>query len=273
MSQIADMLELAPNTFDDGRDIALYRPQKIQDVYGYQYLLKGEPSQIRGSIHREKFLEDNPFGLYDSAKFILSTKEVLNIGDLIEWDNELWAIGEETSFNGVMDLHHYKIQALYDYYAEFIIDTREQANRILGANSMRYLLEIPSDIPLIPSLFKPNQEKYISIDIYNTQTLSMPYKNRDNFIEQSKKDYLRFLAIGLNTNELQEFIFKFNDDFKDFGILRFPQWREERRYNKEFDIKSNIWSCEMEIQYNITTSNQLQDDKLIKKLRIDLNLT
>lgn len=273
MSQFADMLELAPNTFDDGSSITLYKPSKIQDIYGYQYLLKGEPSQIRGSIHREKFLEDNPFGLYDGARFILSTKSVLNLGDLIEWEDKLWAIGEETSFNGVMNLHHYKIHSLYAYYQGFIIDSQEQSNRILGANSMRYLLKIKSDIPLIPSLFKPNKNKYISVDIYSTQTLSMPFKNKDNFIEQNKKDYVRFLAVGLNTNELQEFIFKFNDDLKDFGILKFPQWKEERRYNKEFDLKANIWSCELEINYNIITSNRLEDGKLIQKLGIDLNLT
>lgn len=271
MSQVSDLLELAPKYFDDQREIITYPAQKLTDIYGYQYLVKGEPTLISGSIHKESFQEENVFGLYEGAKYILSTELDLPLGLIVEWENELWAISHETSFNKVMDLHHYVLHSLYGYYKEFIIDQDAQANRILGSNSMRYLLTMESEIPLIPSLFKPTLEKYISIDIYTTQTLSLPYRNADNFIEQNKRDYVRFLALGLDTNELQSFIFKFNEPFPMFGITNFPHWKEEKRYTKEFDLKANLWSCDIEINYNITTTNKLEDEKLIKHLGMMLN--
>lgn len=265
------LLKKAVATYDDGSTILVYDTQKIQDIYGYQYLIKGNTKKVRGSIHRENFLEENPFGRFNGSSIIFSTSEEQQLGSLIEWDGVFWAIERQTSYNEVMNMKHYVCINIFDYYTDFIIDTQDQANRILGANSTRYFLALESDIPILPNMFVPKAPKNITFNAYNTKTRSAPYRNSDNLIEQMKQDEVTLIASGLDTNELQEFAFKLFYNNKNFGLGSFPQWFKIDRYDKAFDLKANLWRCDLVVNYKIVTTIPQEAEHLIKKVFYNFN--
>ena len=239
-------LSKVPPKFDDFLPIDVYSPQKIKDIYGFQYLIKGEPTSIRGSFHAETFLEENTFGAYQ---------------------NTLYAVENQRSYNNVMQLKHYELVSLYDYYSEFVVDTQKQTNRILGANSMRYFLAHNFGIPIFPSFFKQTISKYLSVDIYASQTRSMVYKNDSLLLEQIKKDYLELRAVGLDTNELQKVAFELqNMANNDFALGKFPSWEQEYRYNKAFDLKQNLQKMDLMVNYRLVTTEEQEADKILRKV-------
>lgn len=269
MTNASDLLELAPQRFDDGRIINHYSPKKIRDRYGYQYLLKGTPNKIRGSIHREWFLEQNNFALYDGKKIIFSTKETLTLGDLIEYDNEIYAIKEQTSFNKVMDLNHYICDSAYGYYSNFIIDDKTQAETIIGVDCSRHLLQFALDknIPLISSRFAPTQESYFAFDVRYSTLLTSTFLNNNLKVEQNKQDSVDIYAVNMNTNKAQEFLLELQGYISDdFGIGNFLSFSNVDRYSKSFDIKSNILVANAIINYRIITTEELPALKKIEKV-------
>ena len=260
-------LSKVPPKFDDFLPIDVYSPQKIKDIYGFQYLIKGEPTSIRGSFHAETFLEENTFGAFEGKRTILSTNTQLNLGDLVSYQNTLYAVENQRSYNNVMQLKHYELVSLYDYYSEFVVDTQKQTNRILGANSMRYFLAHNFGIPIFPSFFKPTISKYLSVDIYASQTRSMVYKNDSLLLEQIKQDYLELGAVGLDTNELQKVAFELqNMANNDFALGKFPSWEQEYRYNKAFDLKQNLQKMDLMVNYRLVTTEEQEADKILRKV-------
>lgn len=275
-TQAKDLLSIAPKTFDDLRQIQYFDVKRIQDSYGYQYIIKGNPTNIRGSIHTESFLEENVFGLADGFSIIISTEKQLKLGNLIEYNSNLYAIKEQTSFNKVLDLKHFVCENVLYYYQDFIVDTEDQINKILGSDSTRFILDfgVKNNIPIIPSQFKPiDNQKYIAINVFNTRSFTAPYKNTGLFIEQAKQDDVMFLALNFDTNELQDFAFDIFEKSKNYGFAlgSIPNFQRENRYNKAFDLKANLWRCDTIINYKITTTNKREADKLISKVLWDFN--
>lgn len=270
-----ELLAKAPKPYIE-KQIALnyYPTTSITDLYGYKYLLKGDPTSIIGSVHLESELEENSFGRFSASGIIVSTQQTLICGNLIEWGNALFAIKETKSLNTQMGLNHYVCTSLFDYYAGFLIDDADQANQILGTNSMRYILAMDSDIPLIPSFFAPptNTNKYISVSITTSRANSITYQNDDNLLQQYKTDSVVFLALNLNTNELMSFEMLLQQQ-NDFGFTTPPTWREERRYNKEFDLKSNLWRMDIDLNYNIFSNQELAGLHYIKDAFFNAYLT
>lgn len=271
------LLAQAPQYFENKGEINLYKPRKITDIYGYQYLVKGAPTVIKGAIHTERFLEENPFGNFGGASIILSTHKESEIvcGDLIEANGEFYAIAEQKPINDKTNEYDFVCYSIYDYYKDFLIDDEAQANQILGNNSMRYILPFESSvtqtpIPLIPSKFKPNLDKYISVDIIITEAIGVPYK-KDKLIHQNKRDRVVFYSLGLDTNDLQEFLYDFFNNANNIGFGSFPNWSKDERYNKEFDLRANIYRCEFDVFYSIITNRELEAKKLIEKLGFTIN--
>lgn len=271
------LLAQAPKYFKNIGEIKTYKPLKITDIYGYQYLVKQEAQTIKGAIHTEKFLEENVFGRFNGASIILSTFSKMDCGDIIEANGDFYAIDKQKPYNDKLQECDYVCYSIYDYYKEFVIDTQDQANRILGANSIRYILgfkQTLQDIPLIPSMFAPDPKllnKYISVDIYSSTPLSTPYKNEKGLIEQQKNDKGYLYALGLDTNELQTFAYDLFNNCNEIGFANFPSWQEEKRYSKEFDLKANLQRLELDLNYTITTTEPLEADKLLEKLALTLN--
>lgn len=254
----ASLLAQARTEFKNQSPIRTYAPTKITDNYGYQYLLKGEATIIQGAIHTEKFLEENIYGRFNGASIILSTSAKLNAGDLIEANDDLYAIAHQKPFNDRMQEYDYVCYSLYDYYKEFIIDEREQAERILGSNSLRYILALQMrDIPILPSFFTPNTNKYIKVNVNSSQANSITHLNQNELLEQWKKDFVTFYAIGLDTNELLQFCnMLISQD--NLGLTRYPTWSQDHRYCKEFDTMANIHRMELELNYVINGNTPLQ---------------
>lgn len=254
------LLAQAPQYFQNKGQINLYKPKKITDLNGFQYLVKGDPVVIEGAIHTERFLEENPFGNFGGASIVLSTHKESDIecGNLIEANGEFYAIAHQKPINDKTNEYDFICYSIYDYYKDFLIDDEAQANQILGTNSMRYILAMQSDIPLIPSFFAPppNTSKYISVNIETSRGNAITYQNKDNYLQQYKTDSVVFLALNLNTNELMSFEMLLQRQ-KDFGFTTPPTWREERRYNKEFDLKANLWRMDIVLNYNIISNQEL----------------
>lgn len=270
----SQVLAKAPQYFQNIGAINHYTPTKITDLYGYQYLLKGNPTQIKGAIHTETFLEENQFGRFGGKSIILSTQTQMNCGDLIEANGEFYAIAHQKPYNDKMKECDYVCYSIYDYYADFLIDDEAQTQQILGTNSMRYILAMDSDIPLIPSFFTPptNTNKYISVSIATSRANSITYQNDDNLLQQYKTDSVVFLALNLNTNELMSFEMLLQKQ-SNFGFTTPPTWREERRYNKEFDLKSNLWRMDIDLNYNIFSNQELAGLHYIKEAFFNAYLT
>lgn len=265
------LLAQAPKRFDDLAEIKVYSPIKFQDIYGFQYLIKGVAKSIRGSIHKESNLEENQFGRYKTYKSIISTKEQLNLGDILEYNGITYAVSSQVNFNRVMDLKHFDLVNLIDYYAEFVVDTQDQANRILGSDCTRYILAMDfNGIPVIPSMFEPNQSKYLSLSVNSTHTRSLPYKNNELFLEQIKQDNITLYAVGLDTDELQQVAYDFSQT-RDIGIGQFPSWERENKYDMALDLKANIHRLDLVVNYKITTTTKQEVDKLIKRVAWNLN--
>lgn len=268
-TQAKDLLSIAPKTFDDLRKINYFEVKRIKDSYGYQYIIKGNPISIRGSIHTQSFLEEEAVGLADGFSIVISTEKQLKLGNLIEYNSNLYAIKEQTSFNKVLDLKHFVCENVFYYYQDFIVDSETQISKILGSDSTRFILDfgVQNNIPIIPSHFKPTNTKYIAVNVFNTRSFTAPYKNSDLMIEQPKQDDVMFLALNFDTNELQEFAFNLFNNAKKygFGLGSFPNFQRENRYNKAFDLKANLWRCDTIINYKITGTNKQEADKLISK--------
>lgn len=249
------LLAQAPQFFQNLGQINLYKPKKITDLYGYQYLVKGDPIIIQGAIHTERFLEENPFGNFGGASIILSTHKDTDIecGNLIEANGEFYAISHQKPINDKTNEYDFVCYSIYDYYKDFLIDDEAQANQILGNNSMRYILAIDSDIPILPSNFAlvNNPPKYIKVSIHGSQAQSIVRTNsQSGALEQWKKDFVTFYAVNLDTNDLLNFANALKSQ-EQLGITRFPTWIADNRYNKEFDIKANINKMEIELNYVI----------------------
>lgn len=270
----SQVLAKAPQYFQNIGEINHYTPTKITDLYGYQYLVKGTPTKIKGAIHTERFLEENPFGNFGGASIILSTQTQMSCGDLIEANGEFYAIAHQKPYNDKMKECDYVCYSIYDYYKDFLIDDETQANQILGTNSMRYILAMQSDIPLIPSFFAPppNTSKYISVNIAVSRGNAITYQNQDNYLQQYKTDSVVFLALNLNTNDLMSFEMLLQKQ-TNLGFTTPPTWREERRYNKEFDIKSNLWRMDIDFNYNIISNQELAGFHYIKDAFFNAYLT
>lgn len=264
------LLSKAPQTFDNGEDILVYSPRRIKDIYGYQYVIKGTPKSIRGSIHTTASLYDEEFGLFNGATLKISTKSELKLGDIIEYRGECYAIDRGESYNSTMGLYHYNAQSLFDYYKEFIVSDAKVASRVLGDNSMRYLLTMQSDIPLTPALFRVDNPKYFSISIYGTRPLTLTHRGEGDYLTQSKRERVRVLAVGCDTNELQGFCYALQG-VENIGLLSYPAFSEARIYNRDFDTKANIWEADFEINYTITGTNPLPQMELIREAFAKLN--
>lgn len=258
------LLAHASQTYDDGLDILVYSPRRVKDIYGYQYLLKGAPKSIRGSIHTTASLYDEEFGLFDGATLKISTKSELKLGDVIDYRGASYAIDRGESYNSTMGLYHYSAQSLFDYYKEFITDDSKIAGRVLGDNSMRYWLTMQSDIPITPALFRVENPKYFSISPYGTRALSITHRSEDNHLTQNKRERVRVLAVGCDTNELQGFCYALQNQ-NAMGLLSYPAFSELRTYNRDFDVKANIWEADFEINYTITGTETLPEMDLIKE--------
>lgn len=265
----SSLLAQARSEFKNLASINAYKPQTKQDIYGFKYLIKGEPIQIQGAIHTEAFLEENAFGRFGGASIILSTSTKLNAGDLIETNNDLYAISHQKAYNDTMKEYDFVCYSIYDYYKDFVVDTEEQTKRILGSDSTRYILALDfGDIPIFPTMFAPNEPKYLKYSPYNSIAFDMPQLNTaDRLILQTKQDHATLLAVGLDTNELQKVLFDLINFSKlnTFGLGSTPSWKTEFRYNKEFDLKANIHSCDLIINYTITNTTPQEAEKLIER--------
>lgn len=135
---------------------------------------------------------------------------------------------------------------------------------------MRYILAMQSDIPLIPSFFTPppKTNKYISVNIAVSRGNAITYQNQENFLQQYKTDSVVFLAVGLNTNDLMSFEMLLQKQTK-LGFTTPPTWREERRYDKEFDLKANIHRMDIDFNYNIISNQELNAPHLLKKVFVN----
>lgn len=258
------LLASASQTYDDGLDILVYSPRRVKDIYGYQYLLKGAPRSVRGSIHTTASLYDEEFGLFSGATLKISTKTELGLGDIIDYRGVSYAIDRGGSYNATMGLFHYSAQSLFDYYGEFITDDAKIAGRVLGDNSMRYWLTMQSDIPLTPALFRVSNPKYFSISPYGTRAFSITQRGEGNHLTQNKRERVRVLAVGCDTNELQGFCYALQNQ-SAIGLLSYPSFSEVRTYNRDFDVKANIWEADFEINYTITGTETLPEMDLIKE--------
>lgn len=264
------LISEAPKFFKTD-DVKVYDVKTIFDNFGYKYLIKQQSKTITASVHFMQNFESNEFGRFNGTTIILSTMESLEIGSIVDIKNQLFAISHQRELNQKLNEFDFVCYSIYDYYNDFILEAPLQQDRILGANSMRFLLDTPLDIPIIPAMFSPKNDKYLSLSIYATQTRSTPYKNEDLYIEQQKKDFAELYAIGLDTNELQKVAYDLMFNPKGFALANFVSWEQVKRYDSNFDLKANIWKSSLEINYTITTTQKLNADKLIKNIAWNFN--
>lgn len=249
--------------------LGFFTPIKLQDIYGYQYLVRQEQTPLKASsIHKDEKVYENDFGLKRNNRIILSTPQFLKAGDIVVCDNGEYAVAGRYAQNETDEIYHYDLESAYSYYNEFIINEEAQAERILGSNSLRYFIDANAKIPIIPSMFETDLEKYISVDVWRTEALGTPYRDpSDGRIYQPKKDYVKLIAVGLTTDELQFFIFNsLKDKTKQIGYANTPSWELYHTYDKNLDLKGNVWKLDLIINYYIITNEAVDGGGIIKQI-------
>ena len=253
-------------------EVYIYETKTIFDNFGYQYLIKGAKKPLKGAVHFVENFESNAFGRFGGTQILLSTMESgVDIGSVIEARGELFAVVKYKSKNKVLDENDYECLSLFDYYKDFVIDEDQQINRILGSNSLRYILTMDFNTPIFPSLFTPKADKYLSVNIYNSNARSPSFKNDNLVLEQYKRDFGEIYAVGLNTDELQEISYKLSYEAKDFTLCNYPSWEQVSYYDMGFDLKPNIHKTSIEVNYKIVGTKKQEAIHLIKKVVWNFN--
>lgn len=245
---------------------------KIISKYGYEYLVKEQLIDFKGSLHYNKDYNYKEFATFENSKARLSTNIKLELGFLVFKDEVIFAVKEQIYYNDTMGVFHYLLTSINDYYSCMILDDFIQDFQSLNSNISFLLLDSNYHIPIIPNKLMPkeNNKKFISFQINETKAHSNIYFEKDK-LRQAKSDNITFYAINLNTLELQQFIL-FLTNNKKFGYAGLPAFKS---YNDDFEedvaIKSNIQQLDIILNYNLSATEAEQTKKLIEKVEISIN--
>ena len=253
-------------------------PKKYRSLQGFDYLICANKTQAQGSLHVNTYFDYLTFSYYKSNIGRLSTKYSLKIGDIVFYKNFVFAGKTKLLFNETMGLNHYELVSTNEFFSGFIITDNEIIEEILGCDSTRFLLGMNYVIPLIPARLEPptSTQKFISFDIVETIAHSMPgviVKDESTYLSQAKSDLVNFIAINLNTKELQDFIQAITNN-ETFGYAGMPSFKQSfDTFRQGFNIKANIQELSININYCIDTSYEVKQN-LISKVNLDLfNIT
>lgn len=253
-------------------------PKKYRSLQGFDYLICANKTQAQGSLHVNTYFDYLTFSYYKSNIGRLSTKYSLNIGDIVFYDNLTFAIKSKLLFNETMGLNHYELVSTNEFFSGFIITDNEIIEEILGCDSTRFLLGMNYVIPLIPARLEPptSTQKFISFDIVETIAHSMPsviIENETTMLSQAKSDLVQFIAINLNTKELQDFIHTLTNS-ETFGYAGMPSFKQSfDTFRQGFNIKANIQELSININYCINTLHEVKE-QTIEEVNLNLiNLT
>lgn len=239
-------------------------PVKYRSTCGFDYLIVQNKKQATGSIHINTYFDYLDFSYYKGTQGKLSTSQKLNVGSLIFFNDLIYSVKTQLSFNEAFNLYHYELIAYETYYKDFIITKEALKNEILSTDSSRFLLSLNYKIALIPAKMEPNNSinKFISFEILETKAYSIAsieYINKKPYVTQAKSDIVRFYGVNLTTQEAQDFI-NFITTQQDFGYAGFPTWQAyQDNFIKDFKIKANIKVLDVIINYNIITETETQE--------------
>lgn len=274
MNNVNYQLSKGAKEFKSLSKINYYKPTKIKDRYGYQYLIKGSPTAIKGALHEVSELDTREFGLYDNAYMDLSTNSQLELGCLIEYNSEFYAIKKQKSFNEVTGLKHYFIESAIGYYDNFI--RTEAPDIMLGNNSARFFLDFATgqSINLIPARFQIMQtnQSYFSFAIFETTPISNVFQNEENKLSQFNRDRVKIFAVNCTTFEIQSFANTFNKEASQYGLglSNIITFSDLETYSQALDIKANVWVADISVNYNIVTEQTLEQEQKILNVVWDL---
>lgn len=253
-------------------------PKKYRSKSGYDYLICHDIKDMNASVHVNTYFEYTSFSYYSGNYGKLSTLTELSVGDIVFYKNLIFAVKNKLLFNETMGLNHYEIVACSEYFANFIVLDKQIENEILGSDCTRYLLELKSDIPLIPAKLEPqdSNQKFISFYIVDTIAHSMPniqVVDGAHLLIQAKQDTVTFYAINLNTQELQDFIVLLTNN-NLFGYAGMPAFKQSfDTFKQSFNIKANIHELTLHINYAIDVKATAKEH-VIDKINFNLfNLT
>ena len=88
-------------------------------------------------------------------------------------------------------------------------------------------------------------------------------------LSQAKSDLVQFIAINLNTKELQDFIHALTNS-ETFGYAGMPSFKQSfDTFRQDFNIKANIQELSININYCINTPHEVKEQTIDE---INLNL-
>ena len=238
------------------------------------YLLLGEPYEFKGSLETDGHFDKKSFGIVKGNNARLSCSIKLELGYVIKYNEKLFVVSYEIKVNKSFDTYHYNLLAVQDYYKNCVIDSLDKEISDIALNSSTLLLNLDYDIPIIPSALIPNDNinKYITFNILESKSESMPLKENEN-IFQYKKDMINFYAVNLSADECQEFLY-FLVSCDRFGYRGIPYFTLANDAFVEYlNMQTSVYVCTFYINYLLKT-NILKplDNKLISKVEFQLNL-
>lgn len=254
------------------------KPKKYRSKQGYDYLICANKIKAQGSLHVNNYFDYFSFSYYEGNIGRLSTKTELKIGDIVFYKNFVFAVKTKLLFNETMGLHHYELISSSDFFTNFILTDTEIKGEILGSDSTRYILAMDYEIPIIPARLEPTKstQKFIAFEIVESKAHSMPsviIENETTMLSQAKSDLVQFIAINLNTKELQDFIHALTNS-KTFGYSGMPSFKQSfDTFRQDFNIKANIHELSININYCINTPHEVKE-QTIEEINLNLiNLT
>lgn len=272
----------------------------LPNGFTYLFVDKSNIKKIDNiTIHNNIRREINEFGTFDIGDLVMQTPinllDIFKESEINEDTIYLMKMADDDLYFSVYSLIAYnKEMKNYDYRAEllqnknksFIVyDITDIKDNLMNNSIPLWLLQKERlNIPIFPSFFSPtNYEKeYITIEIIDTQALSMPeleYKgNANNKIRQHKKDRIRLRGLNVSLEKQQEIAYNIqvlNDNYNEniFGVsnkINFKMILNDTQ--KGLGITSNKCQAEFDINYIIETERLSKSEDLIKELIIQLNI-
>ena len=283
--------------FEDKKNNCLvWRTERVITESGYQFIIKQkEPRAIAAAIHTTQDFEHKEVGKIEVSSVMINTREELDPNDLIEYENQYFAIESRDYLNETMGMYHYICFTCYGYNNRFIVLDPEDIEKELSINSFPKVYNMLKNIKIerrplhvYPTFFKMEHilavksiQKFVVLEVLETKTKSFlntyydTTSNKISFI-QNNQDTLKIWMINFNRDETYNILGQLKQEFANstapsgVGLASDFRIYSETEYQKGINLKTLLNVLELDVNYNVISSDPLEGASFIKQVLMQI---
>lgn len=269
-----DLLKRSIAEFKDNKNNALlWQIERHFTKSGYCYILKVKSSPLCCAIHyNANFETDENVGKYENNDIAINTREKIAYNDcIVEYKGMNIAISSIGAFNETMGIWHYNGQSAFKPISDrFLITDLSKIKNEIGSNCLSILMNLALDYPLVPSYYSAtDKSSYIMASVdYSLAYNQIYYDENLKRLRQYRKDNVKLSFVNIDTLEAMRTLKKITDlaleKGAEFGINNIPMLKDENFYQKSFNWKSLVYSCNLEVNYHLSAD---YDDTSLKHIK------